>query len=406
MPKICVKFNMGSFVDTKSHPSFLPITEENLRSTKVVVQTVPRTIKDVGAIIYTSGTSGKPKGVAIKNWLLILVSTPTDWDVRYSKRYRPIRTFSCLPLFHGTCFFTGLMYSAGTSGTFCLGRKFSASGFSKALVDSRATRMLYVGEICRYLLRAAPSPYDKAHNCKVAVGNGLSKDVWLKFKERFGIEEIREFYRSTEGIAKFDNLSRGVAGAGKVGFQGPLYRIFNKHTFLVRYDPATESPWRDPKTGFCKVARRGEPGEAIGVVTNMDVYHAYINNPAANNEKLIADVFRKGDLYQRMGDLLVNETSGWVSFQDRTGDTYRWNGENVSAGEVREHISRIPGVADVTVYGVKLPGYDGQAGAAAITLAPEHRTQEQDFASALCGKLKKSGLTNYQIPRLIRFIEQ
>jgi acyl-CoA synthetase (AMP-forming)/AMP-acid ligase II len=238
------------------------------------------------------------------------------------------------------------------------------------------------------------------------MGNGLAKDVWLKFMDRFGIEEIREFYRSTEGIAKFDNLSRGVAGAGKVGFQGPIYRFFNNHTMLVRYDPTTEAPWRDPKTGFCKLARVGEPGEAIGVVTNMDVYHAYLNNPKANEEKLIANVFKKGDLYQRMGDLLVNDKSGWVSFQDRTGDTYRWNSENVSAGEVREHVARLPGVLDVTVHAVKLEGYDGQAGAAAITLDQATRAQEQDFVQTLYPRLKKSGLTNFQFPRLIRFVEQ
>lgn len=406
MPKSCVKLNLGSFADGVNHPSFLTITEMNLTSTKVVVETAPRSLKDIGILIYTSGTSGKPKAVAIKNWQFILVSTCTDLDARYPERYLPLRTFSCLPLFHGTCFFTGFMYSIGCSGTFCLARKFSASGFSKALVESRATRTLYVGEVCRYLLKAPPSIYDKAHKCRVAVGNGLARDVWLKFMDRFGIEEVREFYRSTEGIAKFDNIGRGAVAAGKVGFQGPLYRMFNKQTVLVRYDPITQAPWRDPQTGLCKQAGFGEPGEAIGIVTNMDVYHAYLNNPAANEEKLISNVFKKGDLYQRMGDLLVNERSGWVHFADRTGDTYRWNGENVSAGEVREHISRIPGVVDVTVYGVKLHGYDGQAGAAAITLDPGHRTDEEGFATRLCGRLRKSGLTAYQMPRLIRFIER
>lgn len=113
--------------------------------------------------------------------------------------------------------------------------------------------------------------------------------------------------------------AKSAPGAGKVGFQGPLYRRMNKHTILVRYDPETEAPWRDPRTGFCVPAKVGEPGEAIGIVANMNIYAEYLNNKKANSEKLIADVFRKGDLYQRMGDLLVNERSGWVSFKDRTG---------------------------------------------------------------------------------------
>jgi acyl-CoA synthetase (AMP-forming)/AMP-acid ligase II len=216
--------------------------------------------------------------------------------------------------------------------------------------------MLYVGELCRYLLKAPPSPYDRAHSCIVAAGNGLQRDVWLKFMERFGIEEIREFYRSTEGIAKFDNFGSGEAAAGKVGFQGPIFNYFNTHTYLVKYDPQTEAPWRDPKTGFCVSAKVGEPGEAIGRVANLDFYSDYLNNPEANEKKLIANVFKKGDLFQRTSDLLVREKSGWIHFLDRSGDTYRWRGENVSAGEVREHISKISSVHDVTVYGVKLDG--------------------------------------------------
>jgi acyl-CoA synthetase (AMP-forming)/AMP-acid ligase II len=406
MVKTSIQLNIGSFDKVNPDERFISVSQADLNSTLVTVKTVSRTLRHIAALIYTSGTSGRPKAVSVKNWQLILTSTPTDLDVRNPKRYLPIRTYSCLPLFHATCLFTGLMYSAGNSGTFCLARKFTASGFSRALVESRATRMLYVGEICRYLLKAPPSPYDRAHECHVAVGNGLTKDVWTRFMDRFGIEEIREFYRSTEGIAKFDNWSRGVLGAGKIGFQGHLYRRLNKHTILIRYDTNTEAPWRDPKTGFCVPARLGEPGEAIGIVTNMDVYPEYLNNPKANEEKLIANVFKKGDLYQRMGDLLVNERSGWISFRDRTGDTYRWNGENVSAGEVREHIAHIPGVTDVTVHAVKLDGYDGQAGAAAITLVPSAQGQEDVFAEQLSLSLKKSGLAAYQLPRLIRFIEQ
>jgi acyl-CoA synthetase (AMP-forming)/AMP-acid ligase II len=268
----------------------------------------------------------------------------------------PIRTYSCLPLFHATCLFTGLLYSAGTNGTFCLGRKFSASGFSRALTESGATRVLYVGELARYLLKAPPSSYDRAHPCIVASGNGMQKDVWLKFMDRFGIEEIREFYRSTEGIAKFDNFSKGHVSAGKVGYQGPIAHYMNTHTYIVKYDPNTEAPWRDPKTGFCVRAKKGEPGEAIGRVNSMDFYSDYLNNPEANEKKLIANVFKKGDLFQRTGDLLMREHGHWIRFHDRSGDTYRWRGENVSAGEVRELISTIPGVQDVTVYAVKLEG--------------------------------------------------
>lgn len=314
--------------------------------------------QDTGALIYTSGVTGKPKAVAVKNYSFVLVSLPVPDDLNNPKRYFPLRTYSSLPLFHGTCLFAGMCYSAGTSGTFCLARKFSASRFSQELTESRATRTLYVGELCRYLLAAPPSKYDKAHKCIVAGGNGLQKDIWEKFKRRYNIPEIREVYRSTEGVTKFDNSGQGIAGAGKVGFSGPLGRYLEDVTYLVRYDHDKEDLYRDPKTGFCVLAKQGEPGEAIGRVRSMTFYSEYHQNPEATQLKLVKNVFRKGDLFQRSGDLLLRDTDGWVQFHDRIGDTFRWKGENVSAGEVRGFISEMPNVADAVVYGVKLQGYD------------------------------------------------
>jgi len=315
-----------------------------------------RLLQDVGALIYTSGTSGKPKAVAVKNFLLVLVSTPSTIDVKHARTYLPLRTYSCLPLFHATGLFVGLYYSTGLSGTFCLARRFSASRFSTQLLESRATRMLYVGELCRYLIAAPPSPNDRAHKCIVALGNGLHRDVWLNFTARFGIPEIREVYRSTEGIAKFDNYSRSMEGVGMVGFAGPIKLYAEDDVFLVKFDPATESIYRDPQTGFCVPAKADEPGEAIGRVRSMEFYNEYHNDPSATKLKLISDVFEKGDLFQRTGDLLVRHSTGWVRFHDRFGDTFRWRGENVSASEVREHIGNLPNVKDCSVYAVKLSG--------------------------------------------------
>jgi acyl-CoA synthetase (AMP-forming)/AMP-acid ligase II len=362
----CLSLSLSSFGP-------LQLSEEDARAANVTqiryedfqlastLTTVPqrakRNLKDIGALVYTSGTSGKPKAVSIKNFLLVFVSTPTSVDVQNPKRYFPLRTYSCLPLFHATCLFTGLYYSVGSSSTFCLGRKFSASRFARTLTTSGATRLLYVGELCRYLLAAVPSEYDQAHKCIVASGNGLQKDIWEKFRRRYNIPEIREFYRSTEGIAKFDNFSRGApASAGMVGFSGLLKRYFENDIFIVKYDSSTEQPYRDPSTGFCTPAALGEPGEAIGRVRSMDFYNEYLNNPGANKLKLIENVFENGDLFQRTGDLLVHSKRGWIRFHDRSGDTFRWRGENVSAGEVREQIARLPNVHDASVYGVKLDG--------------------------------------------------
>lgn len=349
--------NLSSFDGAVPNAPFEIVTVETLQQFPTSnISAAKRGIADLCALIYTSGTTGKPKACAIRNMLVCVTSTPFTVDVNNPSKYFPLRIYSALPLFHGTALLGAMCYCLGTASTLCIRRKFSASRFWRDVHASRATRMMYIGELCRYLLATPPSPYDRGHNCIVAQGNGLRGEIWERFRERFGVPEIREFYRSTEGVARFDNYGVGAFGAGKVGFHGPLRRLVEDDTLIVRYDPETEMPYRDPKTGFCVRARLGEEGEVIGRVRNRGLLTEYLHNEEATEKKLLRDVFRKGDLFQRTGDLVVQDSDGWVRFQDRVGDTFRWKGENVSAGEIRDHICRIPGVQDAVVYGVKLSG--------------------------------------------------
>ncbi|PMD21149.1 acetyl-CoA synthetase-like protein [Hyaloscypha hepaticicola] len=396
--------NLGSFdaVLPPTDPSITFLTSNALPVLTVNPPPAKGTPRDLSALIFTSGTTGKPKACAIRNHQMCVTATPTSRDMSNPSKYFPLRTYSPLPLFHGTAFFTGVCYSLGTSGTLCLARKFSASRFFKDVTESKATRILYVGELCRYLVTSPPSPYDKAHNCIVACGNGLRGEIWEKFKDRFNIPEIREFYRSTEGLAKFDNVASGAWGVGKVGFAGPIRRYMETDTFIVKVDESTGEPYRDSVTGFCVKVPLGEPGEAIGRVKSRALLTEYLNNPKATNEKIMTDVFVKGDMWQKMGDLVVMEADGWVRFHDRMGDTFRWKGENVSAGEVRDHLAKLDGVLDAVVYGVKLASYDGQAGAAALTID----IPEDLFMKNLYSGLKKTGLPSYAMPRLVRITKE
>lgn len=405
-----VRLNLGSFRPSPPPSEDIldfPFAEPSQSSP--LPPTPPKTMASTGALIYTSGTTGKPKACSIKNALVCAVSLTVSADHRNPKKYlETLRVYSCMPLFHGTTFFTGLCYSAGNSGCFCVGRKFSARNFWKEVSEARATRVLYVGELVRFILSTPPGKYDRDHQVLVAAGNGLQKDVWVAFQERFDVKEVREFYRSTEGVVKFDNIHyRGRSGAGRVGYMGVLRkRVLDKDQHIVKFDYDSEMPIRDPKTGFCLVADRGEPGEAIARIRSMDTYINYHGNAEATEQKILRDVFERGDLWQRSGDLLVQESNGWVKFVDRIGDTYRWMGENVSAGEVRGYISELPGVKDAVVVGRRLGKYDGQAGTALIVFDTASEKQgvgmgEKAFITRLFKDLRAKGVPRYAVPRLV-----
>ena len=409
-----VSLNVGTFqptpLSTKGDIIDFPFPDPSSSPAKSLPPTPPKTLASVAALIYTSGTTGKPKACSVKNGLIMAVSCPSTADYDNPKKYqRGLRIYSCMPLFHGTTFFAGYCNSLAQSACFCIGRKFSARGYWKEVSESRATRVLYVGELCRFLLATPPSPYDRKHKVIVAAGNGLQKDVWVAFQKRFGVPEIREFYRSTEGLVKFDNLHHaGRPGAGKVGFLGPLRKhVLEKNQHIIKFDYDTEQPVRDPTTGFCQVAAKGEPGEAIARILNMATYTNYHNNDAATESKLLRNVFAQGDVWQRSGDLLMQESDNWVKFVDRIGDTYRWMGENVSAGEIRGLISELPGVKDAVVVGKRLDKYDGQAGTALIVLdtpssAPQEKsTAEKTFMTNLWKDLRAKGVPRYAVPRLV-----
>lgn len=74
----------------------------------------------------------------------------------------------------------------------------------------------------------------------------------------------------------------------------------------------------------------------------------------ASEKKVIQNVFKDGDMYFNSGDILVRDILGYFYFKDRTGDTFRWRGENVSTSEVEAVITNILSLKDSVVYGVEV----------------------------------------------------
>jgi fatty-acyl-CoA synthase len=318
-------------------------------------------VSDVMLYIYTSGTTGYPKPTIIRHARftmgghslgVLLGLHPGDCS------YAPT------PLYHGYSNFVGFAPALHAGSTFASRRRFSATHFIDDVQRHRATHFMYVGELCRYLLRHPPSPRDRMHNIRVATGPGLRPDIWLEFVERFGIPCIIETYGQTEA-----NLSL-MNRRGRVGSIGRSAPFTHGQLKLVRYDFERQAPLRG-SDGFFVECRPGEAGELLSVVskaTSMS-FDGYVDK-AANEQKLVRDCFAKGDVYLRTGDLVRRDRAGYYYFVDRLGDTFRWKGENVATQEVAELLNGAHGVSETAVYGVRIPGTDGRAGMALVVLRP------------------------------------
>jgi fatty-acyl-CoA synthase len=304
------------------------------------------------------------------------------------------RLYNCLPMYHsvGGVVATGAALLGG--GAVIIREKFSASRFWQDVADSGATIFQYIGELCRYLL-ASPEP-TPPHGLRLAVGNGLSADIWEVFQNRFAVPQILEFYAATEGNFSLFNVE-GKAGA--IGRIPPLLA----HRFpaaIVRLDADSGVPIRG-EDGLCIACPRGEAGEAIGRIGHADQgggrFEGY-TDAAESEKKILRDVFAKGDAWFRTGDLMMLDALGYFHFVDRVGDTFRWKGENVATGEVNDAIRDCPGVRDASTYGVNVPGSDGRAGMAAIVAGDGFDLKA--FAEHLSRRLPI-----YAIPVFVRLCE-
>ena len=319
--------------------------------------------RDTALYIYTSGTTGLPKAARITHaraqmYMLALAGATeaTDKD----------RVYCTLPLYHSTGGLVGVGVALMNGGGLVLRQRFSATAFWSDVASHGCTMFVYIGELCRYLLNQPESPGETSHKLRMAFGNGLRPEVWKPFQTRFHIPEILEFYGSTEGNVSLFNFD------GKPGAIGRIPRYLRKrfNIRLVKYDLDAGEVMRGAN-GLCIEAKPGEIGEAVGEIKD-DARHAYTGyaDKAASEKKVLRDVFVKGDAFFLTGDLMRQDTEGYLYFVDRIGDTYRWKGENVSTTEVADRLSTAPGVKEVTVYGVPVEGMEGKAGMASLVVEP------------------------------------
>lgn len=372
--------------DTLSDPGTAPSGWKNLAQE---IKTQPTTnldathhifAEDPCFYVYTSGTTGLPKAVIFNHGRFMkFYGVFGHISVQLKKTDR---LYVPLPFYHATAL--GVCWSTAIAGASCLimTRKFSVTRFWSDVRETQATVFGYVGELCRYLMDQPKTDQDKDHNIRLMMGNGLRPGIWQDFQARFGIENVMEFYGSSEGNIGFTNVLNLQQTVG----MSPLpYAI-------VKYDRENDQPFRDAKGNMVKV-KKGEIGLLIGKISDKAPFHGYTD--ASKTEAcVLTNVFEQGDRWFNTGDIMRNMGYRHAQFVDRTGDTFRWKGENISTTEVEMLIEEMEGVSEPVVYGVEIPNTNGRAGMAAVRL--DKKIEEFDFFKLL--QQMKASMSDYSIP--------
>ncbi len=309
--------------------------------------------------IFTSGTTGLPKAAEVSHRRIVVW---THWFAGLADLGAADRLYDCLPMHHSVGGVVAIGAPLVNGGSVAIAERFSARRFWGDVARWDCTAFQYIGELCRYLVAAPPSPTEKPHKLRLAIGNGLSGEVWRAFQDRFGPLRVLEFYASTEGNVWLYNVEGRIGAIGRV----PPYLLAREPIALARFDPEAQAPARGAD-GFCERCADGEIGEALGRIGADPAarFEGY-SEAAETAKKILRDVFEPGDAWMRTGDLMRRDAQGFYAFVDRIGDTFRWKGENVATLEVASVLAACPGVAEAIVYGVAVPGADGRAGMALL----------------------------------------
>ena len=371
VPADCAALRLRIVVDEAVMPAGWVALGDLLGRGSESFDSVQRASEDVAALLYSSGTTGFPKGVALtQHNIHSNIALPPK--SRYSD-YRPgDRLATFLPLFHvyGQNYIMNAAILAGA--TIVLFPRFIPDIVLRAIGDEHITHFFAVPTIYIGLLNMDLSPYDLSSlRYEMSAAATMPEEISRRWAERFG-RRVYEGYGLTEcsPFSCYNDSEEHRFGSVGRAIEGFELKIFDESDHELPF---------------------GEQGEIV--IRGDGVMQGYWNRPEESKVAL-----RGGWLHT--GDVGRMDQDGYVYITDRVKDMINVSGFKVWPAEVEQYLYKMPGIQEVAVYGVPAVP-QGEQVAAAVVLKPGATVSADDII-AYC----RENIAAYKVPARIDLVAE
>jgi malonyl-CoA/methylmalonyl-CoA synthetase len=354
-------------------PSLEPLTAAAPRSSAETPLLDGAALGDPALIVYTSGTTGSPKGAVLSHGNLAAgtAALTSAW------RWQPSdRLVLALPLFHvhGLC--AGLLGTLAAGGSVVVQDRFQADGVLEAIRRHRGSLFFGVPTMYHRILATGRAADLARLRLGVSGSAPLPAALWERVRAEAGTT-VLERYGMTETLLTVSNPYEGERRPGTVGF--PLPGV----------EARLEGDAAPPPDAATRPLAEGESGTLL--VRGPSVFSGYWDRPAATAECFEGDWFRTGDVVSVGAD-------GYLAVRGRRVDVIISGGHNVYPAEVEDVLLGHPGVAEAVVAGTPSDEW-GEVVTAWVVAAgePVGAADLQAFAA--------ERLAPYKLPRVVRVVD-